>query len=851
MATSLTPPMTSNPGATPSKRPRPVVPIIPAIPRSLEKKKYKKDVKESENGQGTGSPGPPISLKENESKAESAIAETQAVSNGALNGFDGKDDVHEHGAQESVIDTGSEKEIPSTEGGATFQSPLVRNEQKPTTFAVDGPNITPVHAEDFGIEKHGFRLPPPSYPKPSPPPTISTNFSSGNDKAIASEETSQTAEEEDGSNTSQQSSAGIHVTLNAAAPTFHAHPTPPTDATTSPAESSHKGYEAAQAIHLQQGPTPPSDDTTSLIQIPYQGYEISQNISFYAPPQSSNDPSSPDYSLYQGYTYAPASYGYSPESHASQQYDDSPNRTEVDVPYEHRYGPQPPYYNNQSSHPILGSQPPLTPSRTPLDPSAQPWSYSNGTSLTMNPFGYGYMPPYNLQPTFESPVRSGSQGTMKSDKSAQTADFDGRPKPDQLNAFERKTPQLIRPAYDNMNDCMTNYVPLIEHLLCHFNVEEYSDCYLTLLHENLRFEKTTWSLSSLLLAQSHKLRDLLRSAGQIKEGKTFLEIRLTDRFITPWAMNSALRVLYGESPETFQLAIAQSTLEPRDFSMDVCLAFAAAGHVLGLEIVVLKGLRFAAIILNWDNLEHALSFGLESGPNRETSASFDVIPLAACSPVWSGESDPSFAKDLTPPSSGTESRPERSGDEALLSVVSHASEIRNAQDLQTCCLRWIAANLDDSWEFDPSARPLAEVDRLPTTAESRSPLFKSRLSRIQFGDHPSEMHVKASDRNVLVSSIALSLPFMALKYVLDLGSQPLLCQLHLIVNERERRRQIVLQSKSVPWSERLAAREHEWAEVGYTECVETTGDGQAALARTFTGIDRQMSEPGTPSQQKR
>lgn len=829
--------MTSNPGSTPNMRPRRMVPIIPAIPRSLEKRNFRGDVKNSEDGQGTGSPIPPISLKgKDESNAENAVAEPQAASSGALDGSDGKDDFQEHEAVIGVAEnTCSDKEVTSTKA--------------------DGTALTPVHAQDFGIEKHGFRLPPPFYPKPSPPPTISTNFSSVNGKAIASEGTSQTAEEEDGSNTSQQSSTGNHVTLNATAPTFHAHPTPPTDVTTSPAEPSCKEYAAASAAHSQEEPTPPLDDTISPIQIPYQGYEISQNISFYAPPQSSNDPSSPDYSLYQGYAYATGSYGYSPGSHASQQHNDSPNRTEVDVPYEQRYGPQPPYYNNQPPHPILGSQPPLTPSRTPLDPSVQPWSYSNGSSLTMNPFGYGYMPPYNLQPTFEPPVRSGSQGTMKSEQSAQKADPDGRPKPDQLNAIERKTAQPIGPTYENVNDYTSSQVPLIEHLLCHFNVEEYSDCQLTLVHENLRFGKTTWSLSSLLLAQSRKLRSLLMSAGQRNEGKTFLEIRLTDRFVTPWAVDSALRVLYGERPETFQLAIAQSTFEPiaepRNFSMDVCLAFAAAGQVLGLDIVVSKGLQVAAMILDWHNLEHALSFGLESAPIRETSASFNAIPPAAYSPVWSRESDPSFANNLTPPSSSTESRPERSGDEAISSVVSPASEIRSAQDLQTCCLQWIAANLDNSWEFDSSARPLAEVDRLPTTAESRSPLSRSRLSRIQFGDHPSEMHVKASDRTVLVSSIVLSLPFTAFKYILNLGSQPLLRQLHLIVNERERRREIVLQSKSVPWSERLAAREHEWVEVGYTEWVETTGDGQVSLARSFTGIDRQVSEPSTPSQQKR
>lgn len=835
-----------------------MVPIIPAIPRSLERRRLPKEhVKSSEDGGGTGGPIRPVSPNpKEESQLEAAIAQSQAELTGAPSDSVGKDDVREDSVQDAVIETtenGGSNEVAG--GTSTFQSTIAPKRKKPTTPAVDGTNPTPVHAQDFGIEKHGFRLPPPFCPKQSPPLAISTDVSSANEQTTASEETSQTVEEEDGSNRSQQSSVESHVALNAAAPTFHAHPTPPTDVTTSPSESSPKGSDLPLSPRTQPGATLPVDDTLSPIQLPYRGYETSQNISFYAPPQSSNDPSSPNHSIYQGYAYAPTSYGYSPESYAPQQHSDSQQRTEVDVPYDQCYLPQPPYYSNQSSHPILGSQPPLTPSRTPLDPSAQPWSYSNGIPSTMSG-SYGYVPSCYPQQVFDTSVRSASQGIIKSENSNRENDLlEETPELVQSNASEPKAAQLIRCAWSNANDYISSHVPLVEHLLEQFNVEEYADCQLTLIHEHLRFEKTTWSLSSLLLAQSRKLRGLLKSAGPGKGGKMSLEIRLADRFVTPWAMNSALRALYGERPEMFPLAIAHSSFGPNAdmsaLSMDACLAFAGAGYVLELESVVFKGLEVATSILDWDNLEHALSFGLESGPNPRISPSVDAIPLSAYSPVWSRESDPSSATNLTPPSSSTESKPERSRDEGLSSFNPHPSEVRSARDLQTYCLQWMASILDDSWEFDPSARPLAEVDRLPTTVESRSPLSKSRLSRIQFGDHPSEIHAKASDRNFLVSSIVLSLPFMALNYMLNLGSQPLLRQINAIVKERERRRQIVLQSKSVPWAQRLAAKEHEWAEVGYTEWVETTGDGQVALARIFTGIDRQISEPSTPGHQKR
>lgn len=650
---------------------------------------------------------------------------------------------------------------------------------------------------------------------------------------------------------SPHSLAENHVALNAAAPTFHAHPAPPTDVIESPTESSYEGNAIAQSVSLQPEHIPPTDAIPSPIQPSFPDYEATQNISFYAPPQSPDDPSSPNHSVYQGYAYAPASYGYSPQSHTSQHPIDSPHRTEANAPPGQHYESLS-CYTTQPPYPVLGSQPPLTPSRTPLVPSALPWTYPNGFP-SMTPIDYGYMPSFHPQST--DPPRDGltSPGTLKSDESPRKAGIDAESKSVQFNAYETKAAQLIGDSWRKLNECMSSPVPLAEHLLQQFNVEEYADCRLTLVHENLRFEKTTWSLSSLLLAQSRKLRDLLKSCGPSEEGKRHLEIRLTDRFVTPWAMNSALRVLYGEGPQMSTLTMITSTFDanadPWTVQMDGCLAFAAAGHVLGLEDVAIHGLQVASLLIHWDNLEHALSFALESGPNRGTSASADVIPHSAYSPVWSREGNSSSAVNLSPPDSSTETKPDR--DEGISSASSYTGEVRSAQDLQMRCLQWMASNLDDFWQFDPSARPLAEVDRLPTTAESRSPLFKSRLSRIQFGDHPSEMHAKASDRNFLVSSILLSLPFVALKYMLDLGTQSLVRQIHAIVEERERRRQIVLQSKSVPWSQRLAAREHEWAEVGYTEWVETNGDGQVSLARTFTGIDRQVSEPSTPGQRKR
>lgn len=114
-----------------------MVPIIPAIPRSLEKKRFKEDVKSSKEERETGSPIRPISSEaKEESQAETAKVPAQAEPNGALNGLDAKDEVQEIGVQEAVVeatedtDTGLDKAVATAEGKSTFQSSLQANKSR-------------------------------------------------------------------------------------------------------------------------------------------------------------------------------------------------------------------------------------------------------------------------------------------------------------------------------------------------------------------------------------------------------------------------------------------------------------------------------------------------------------------------------------------------------------------------------------------------------------------------------------------------------------------------------------------------------------------------------------------------
>ena len=159
---------------------------------------------------------------------------------------------------------------------------------------------------------------------------------------------------------------------------------------------------------------------------------------------------------------------------------------------------------------------------------------------------------------------------------------------------------------------------------------------------------------------------------------------------------------------------------------------------------------------------------------------------------------------------------------------------RGANDLLLHCLEFILSRFAESWELDILARPLADIDRLPVTATSRSPLATSRFSQIQFGDHPSEK-AKSCDENIMLSSLLLSLPFPLLNYILDRMDETTRSRnINTIVDERERRRRQAVKCESISWSQRQEAAD-DWAQAGWKESV-VLENSRLCLQRKWVGF---------------
>ncbi|KAK3172087.1 hypothetical protein OEA41_004172 [Lepraria neglecta] len=593
----------------------------------------------------------------------------------------------------------------------------------------------------------------------------------------------------------------------------------------------------------------PKDVTPSSVQLPYHGYGSAHNISFYPPPPpSSNDASSPAHSIYQGYTYGSTINGCPLQVKGTPRASIS-SRSEMEdraPSFQHDYkGSR--YYSHHSTFPPLGSQPPLTPSATPFSNMPQQSNYVNG-----------HLPPetsaYNCVPLLQRPSGYPAHSTMN--PGIFRPNFEQAENGLETSQDETHKSKLGRTTtLDSMHDIPVNgpfsRVPVVAYLQQSFDLPEYADCRLVLTHKNERFNKKGWFLSSLLLAQSPKLREMLKTSQLGADSRRLIELTLTDRFITPNSMESALRVCYGESPLTFTGVNPQDqyTMSKAQFLvpwMTEALPYAATGCLLQLDGVVLRGLDVASKILDWENLEAALSFGLESDFERGRSASADVVPAYRSLHEFHGDPSTSYASSAPRSKEYLASEaPDHPTGSTTSSEDFQQPPPQSAFDVLMHCLRFITDNFPMMWQLDVSARPLADVDRLPATPESRSPLSKSRLSRIQFGEHPSEATAKSTNRNVLISTILLSLPFIWLDYLLKSVEEPIRQNITSIVKERERRRQIVLQSESVPHEQREAAKDYEWAEAGYEESVVMSEDGEMTLSRKYTGVARHTPDDST------
>lgn len=621
--------------------------------------------------------------------------------------------------------------------------------------------------------------------------------------------------------------------------TFHSNPTPPIDSVRSPTDSSYQGYGHIPHKDFHPQPTPPNDTTPSPIEVSYLDYNHIPSNSFETQClQPAYAPLSSAYSFYQGYSYGDVQTIFPPhaESSSSQR---SSTQSEHDINL---------HVGNESE--VLPSfryqienRPPSIPSTTFQEPLRSE-SKDTVTPAEISPLGLARADDFHR--AYETLHNLGfhhgaaSQSIQDSDdgqplveqaESGFTSLFSARGV--QYEAWRHATLAALDQAPQHPS---LNIYPLTDYLAQEFNTTEHADCRLTVFHEIRTCDVADFLLHSLLIDQSPLLRELRRSTVTQEHGIRLLQIRTRDRFITSSAIETALRVCYGQSIVQYkgsspEICSSKSSVDVSTSWMENALALVASGFLFQLETVVSRGLQIASSILNWENIEKALSFAIDGGLDSEWDA--DSSFPATTGPLPFRISDDATTKDIPGSSEAVaDGLDMQHGEPSSSPHVGTYS--RGANGLLLQCLEFILSKFPESWELDILARPLADIDRLPMTTGSRSPLATSRLCQIQFGDHPSEK-AKSCDENIVLSSLLLSLPFPLLKYILDrLDETMRSTNINPIVDERERRRRHAVKFESISWSQRQEAA-NDWTQAGWKEFV-ILENSRSYLRRKWVGV---------------
>lgn len=303
----------------------------------------------------------------------------------------------------------------------------------------------------------------------------------------------------------------------------------------------------------------------------------------------------------------------------------------------------------------------------------------------------------------------------------------------------------------------------IDYFRAQFGNTELSDSIIELVYVNGHRPPVKLPGHSIILCRSPTLKRHVMLAMRQSQGIT-ITIQTDDRFVRSDAWWMALQRLYLHP--LLSLPPMTSGAKGADFAGDhsdrfeFCLGYAAAGHLLQLHDVLLRGLHIAADLVNWNTVETALEFVLHNTRQRHTD--------------YSSEQDGSYQSFVD-------------------MEYGYGPDVRVLMD---AIITFLIAAFPPQFELDTNVSDpvsyaripqLPEIPALVSPTESTSPAIArgtnsqhrstpSRLGNIKFGDLPSSDTHNAqgprtppSSYSAILSRVLLNLPFDELRAVLSYG----------------------------------------------------------------------------------
>ncbi|GAP91429.1 putative topoisomerase II-associated-like protein [Rosellinia necatrix] len=321
--------------------------------------------------------------------------------------------------------------------------------------------------------------------------------------------------------------------------------------------------------------------------------------------------------------------------------------------------------------------------------------------------------------------------------------------------------QHISRQFDMGDDDVMDGIRYIRSL---FDNTELADCVLELISVKGFYAPVRIEGHKLILARSPALKQRILMARAKDRDFRLVAIESDDPYLRSDAWWMAVQRLYQHP--LFQLPpMLNNAGNGVDFAgnkadrFSFCLGYAAAGHVLAMRDVLVRGLEMAASAISWDTIEVGLGFVLENTIARHLDES----------------------------------------EEAPSSTILEFGYGHETKILLSAILAFLITEFPSNFELDTSVLDAPKIARIPRAAiiaspthghitskvvpaiargtTTRQPQKQARLSSIKFGDLPvaypdagTPSHREPAKCSPILSRILLNLPFDELRQVLTSGS---------------------------------------------------------------------------------
>ena len=324
-----------------------------------------------------------------------------------------------------------------------------------------------------------------------------------------------------------------------------------------------------------------------------------------------------------------------------------------------------------------------------------------------------------------------------------------------------------QPVSQQFNIADDGFIEGVDYIRNSFDNGELSDCTLELKSAKGRHHPIKISGHKLILARSPALKRIILATRATDRGSTTISMEVDDPHLRSDAWWTAVQRLYlhplipppmlGNVPNGIDFA------GDKVDRFDFCLGYAAAGHVLLMRDIVLRGLYIAAHSLTWETVEAGLGFVLESTIQRHqdhgTGAEEEASPSAFLEFGYGAET-----KILLT---------------AILDFL--VNEFPPNFELDTSVLDNLKIARIPGNTGNPTTPTPAFTQAVPAIARgttTRQAPKQSRVTSIKFGDLPaaypddgSLTERQSAKCSTILSRILLNLPYDQLCQVLTSGSQ--------------------------------------------------------------------------------